>query len=65
MWPNPQLSADLVIFTEEILNGKHFLCNDVPWLSVKESKKKAINSSMSLSNLFFWNMSKVKSSGTC
>ena len=22
MWPNPQLSADLVTFTEEILNGK-------------------------------------------
>ena len=28
MWPNPQENADLVIFTEEILNGKlHFLCN--------------------------------------
>ena len=27
MWPNPQLPADLVTFTEEILNGKlHFLC---------------------------------------
>ena len=25
MWPNPQLPADLVTFTEEILNGKpHF-----------------------------------------
>ena len=25
MWPNPQFSADLVTFTEEILNGKlHF-----------------------------------------
>ena len=22
MWPNPQFSADLVTFTEEILNGK-------------------------------------------
>ena len=30
MWPNPQETADLVIFTEEILNGKlHFLCNDL------------------------------------
>ena len=30
MWPSPQETADLVIFTEEILNGKlHFLCNDV------------------------------------
>ena len=29
MWPNPQISADLVLFTEEILNGKlHFLCSD-------------------------------------
>ena len=29
MWPNPQFSADLVTFTEEILNGKlHFLCSD-------------------------------------
>ena len=29
MWPNPQETADLVTFTEEILNGKlHFLCRD-------------------------------------
>ena len=28
MWPNPQESADLVTFSEEVLNGKlHFLCN--------------------------------------
>ena len=28
MWPNPQFSADLATFTEEILNGKlHFLCS--------------------------------------
>ena len=28
MLPNPQKIADLVIFTEEILNGKlHFLCS--------------------------------------
>ena len=28
MWPNPQKTADLVTFTEEIHNGKlHFLCN--------------------------------------
>ena len=27
--PNPQETADLVTFTEEILNGKlHFLCSD-------------------------------------
>ena len=29
MWPNPQETADLVAFTEEILNGKlHFLCSE-------------------------------------
>ena len=28
MWPNPQFSAGLVTFTEEILNGKlHILCS--------------------------------------
>ena len=28
MWPNPQIPADLVTFTEEIHNGKlHFLCS--------------------------------------
>ena len=28
MLPDPQETADLVTFTEEILNGKlHFLCN--------------------------------------
>ena len=28
MWPNPQETADLVTFTEEIINGKlHFLCS--------------------------------------
>ena len=27
-WPNPQETADLIKFTEEILNGKfYFLCN--------------------------------------
>ena len=30
MWPNPQFSADLVAFTEEMLNGKlHFLCSEL------------------------------------
>ena len=28
MWPNPEETADLVTFTEEIVNGKlHFLCS--------------------------------------
>ena len=30
MWPNPQETADLVIFTEEILNGK-LHCLYVVW----------------------------------
>ena len=31
MWPNPQKTADLATFTEEILNGKrHFSYNDYP-----------------------------------
>ena len=30
MRPNPQFTADLVTFTEEILNGKlHFLCIEI------------------------------------
>ena len=30
MWPNPQETADLVTFTEEVLNGNlHFLCSDI------------------------------------
>ena len=29
MWPNPQFTADLVTFTEEIFNQKlHFLCSE-------------------------------------
>ena len=29
MWPNPQETADLVTFTEKILNGKpYFLCSE-------------------------------------
>ena len=34
MLPNPQFPADLVTFTEEILNGKrHFLCIDsLSWM---------------------------------
>ena len=29
MWPNPEFPADLVTFTEEILNEKlHFMCSD-------------------------------------
>ena len=28
MWPNPEFPGELVIFTQEILNGKrHFFCS--------------------------------------
>ena len=30
MWPNPQESADMVAFTEEILNGKLHFCEVQP-----------------------------------
>ena len=37
MWANPQFPADLVTFTEEILNGKlHFLCSPIPYFSFNE-----------------------------
>ena len=30
MWPNPQETADMVTFTEDVPNGKlHFLCSGV------------------------------------
>ena len=32
MWPNPQETADLLVFTEEILNEKlHLLCSYFRW----------------------------------
>ena len=30
MWPNPQFPADLVTFTEEIFNEKHFCAVNTP-----------------------------------
>ena len=43
MWPNPQFPADLVTFTEEILNVKlNFLC------SVEFRKSDLIGPSMEL-----------------
>ena len=48
MWPNPQFSADLVTFTEKILNGKlYFLCSVVcevlPSTGILKLKEKVIN----------------------
>ena len=38
MWPNPQETADLVTFTEEILNGKlHFLCSAVGYALIHKN----------------------------
>ena len=46
MWPNPQETADLVTFNEEIRNGKlHFLCSgfqSIPWPSSWEGYAAAI-----------------------
>ena len=40
MWPNPQETAELVTFTEEILNGKlHFLLSDNVTNQLKLKKK--------------------------
>ena len=39
MWLNPQFSADLVTFTEEIFNGKlHFLCSESACYSYVSAK---------------------------
>ena len=34
MWPNPQVAADLVTFTEKILNENPFLCREKQGLVV-------------------------------
>ena len=40
MWPNLQFPADLVKFTDEILNGKlHFLCNGSLYQKITTLKK--------------------------
>ena len=37
MLPNPQFPADMVAFTEEILNGKlHYLCSVITNSFIKE-----------------------------
>ena len=37
MWPNPQETADLITFTEEIFNVKlHFWCSEI-WVKVQNS----------------------------
>ena len=39
MWLHPQLSVDLVLFTEKILNGKfNFLCSDLITIRLEHGK---------------------------
>ena len=48
MWPNPKETADLVTFTEEILNGKlHFLCCEI---GLKRLTKNVYDKDMSVAN---------------
>ena len=54
MWPNPQETADLVAFTEEILHGKlHFLCNE----SYKDSQENICDEVKCLGNFREFNRS--------
>ena len=46
MWPNPQETADLVTFTEEILNGKLYLLCSV---SCKANAYRMLNLSLNYS----------------
>ena len=46
MWPNPQVAADLVTFTEKILNENPFLCREkqvlVVFFSLTGQDKQAV-----------------------
>ena len=51
MWPNPKETADLVTFTEEILNGKlRFLCSDYSYEILKRYENCHINLIVSCSS---------------
>ena len=39
MWPNPEFPADVVTFTEEILNGKLYFCCSVGYLQAHWGSK--------------------------
>ena len=54
MWINPQSPADLVTFTEEILNGKlHCLCNKESLLNFKQTRFYSILSYGTSNYMFF------------
>ena len=43
MYPNPQFPADLVTFTEEIINEKvHFLCSDININATRADSKESL-----------------------
>ena len=52
MWPNPQETADLVTYTEEILNWKlNLLCSaTLPWQAVANH---VLNSAL-LDSVLYW-----------
>ena len=53
MWPNPQFTADLVTFTDDILNEKlHFLCSDA-FMSNNIRKRQCALIKKSISATFF------------
>ena len=41
MWPNPQFPADMVTFTEEILNGKLHFLSSISFEVWRDCRKKA------------------------
>ena len=54
MWPNPQYPADLVTFTEEILNGKlHFSCSECPIKRIQLGKQIVFAFGLYMGR-FFW-----------
>ena len=65
MWPNPQFPADLVTFTEEIINGKVHLYSACEWVITKEWKLKQLTAtyftfSYKIGVVAIWNPSKCK-----
>ena len=68
MWPNPQIPADLITFTEEILNGKlHFLCSVTSQYGnhqiTNESTYVLGNSASCVDLIFTWQPNLVVDSG--
>ena len=61
MWPNPQVPADYVTLTEEILNGKlHFLCSVNP-IAVEYSETNV----KSLKLIKFWKLRETSLDKLC